>query len=204
MTALDGGSGKEPTTLLPKHVEEPKIPSPLAAKSDILAPAAEPILNGEQKYTVLEEPNRVGKKIKVITIGAGASSLNFAHDIDTNPLDIDLTIYEKNPEIGGTWFENRYPGCACDIPSVVYQLSWAPSAEWSSYYSTAPEILAYFKKLAEKYNLLKYVRLSHRVVGAFWQEDTQEWLVKIQRGDNPEDVFEDRCNILVNASGVLK
>jgi cation diffusion facilitator CzcD-associated flavoprotein CzcO len=71
-------------------------------------------------------------------------------------------------------------------------------------YSTAPEILAYFKKLAEKYNLLKYVRLSHRIVGAFWQEETQEWLVKIQRGDNPDDVFEDRCNILVNASGVLK
>lgn len=71
-------------------------------------------------------------------------------------------------------------------------------------YSTAPEILAYLKKLAEKYNLLKYVRLSHRIVGAWWQEETQEWLVKIQRGDNPEDVFEDRCNILVNASGVLK
>lgn len=71
-------------------------------------------------------------------------------------------------------------------------------------YSTAPEILAYFKKLAEKYNLLKYVRLSHRIVGAWWQEEAQEWLVKIQRGDNPEDVFEDRCNVLVNASGVLK
>lgn len=85
-----------------------------------------------EPYKVLEEPNRVGRKIKVITIGAGASALNFAHDIDTNPLDIDLVMYEKNPEIGGTWFENRYPGCACDIPSVVYQLSWAPSAEWGS------------------------------------------------------------------------
>jgi hypothetical protein len=86
----------------------------------------------ETPYTILEEPNRVGKKIRVIAIGAGASALNFAHDVDTNPLNIDLVLYEKNPEIGGTWFENRYPGCACDIPSVVYQLSWAPSAEWSS------------------------------------------------------------------------
>ena len=85
-----------------------------------------------EPYKVLEEPNRTGRKIKVITIGAGASALNFAHDISTNPLDIDLVMYEKNPEIGGTWFENRYPGCACDIPSVVYQLSWAPSAEWGS------------------------------------------------------------------------
>ena len=71
-------------------------------------------------------------------------------------------------------------------------------------YSTAPEILQYFKTLAEKHDLLKYVRLSHKVVGAWWQEEQQEWLLKIQRGDDPSDVFEDRCNILVNASGVLK
>lgn len=60
----------------------------------------------EVPYTILEQPNRKGRKIKVITIGAGASALNFAHDIDTS-LDVDLTIYEKNPEIGGTWYENR-------------------------------------------------------------------------------------------------
>lgn len=61
----------------------------------------------EEPYTILEQPNRKGRKIKVITIGAGASALNFAHDIDTSPCDVDLTIYEKNPEIGGTWYENR-------------------------------------------------------------------------------------------------
>jgi len=71
-------------------------------------------------------------------------------------------------------------------------------------YSTAPEILAYFKKLAVENDLLKYVRLSHKIVGAWWEEDTKEWRVKVQRGDNPDDVIEDRCNILVNASGVLK
>lgn len=83
-------------------------------------------------YTILEEPNRIGRPIRVITIGAGASALNFAHDISTSPLDISLVMYEKNEEIGGTWFENKYPGAACDIPSVNYQLSWAPSAHWSS------------------------------------------------------------------------
>lgn len=134
MTALEGGQAAEPVVLLPKPVAEASEGSlPLPPKNP---PSSRPasIFKGEQKqpYTVLEEPNRVGKKIKVITIGAGASALNFAHDIDTNSLNIELTMYEKNPEIGGTWFENRYPGCACDIPSVVYQLSWAPSAEWGS------------------------------------------------------------------------
>lgn len=71
-------------------------------------------------------------------------------------------------------------------------------------YATAAEILSYFKGIADKYGLRKYVHLKHKVVGAYWQEDTQEWLVKVQRGDNPEDVIEDRANLLVNASGVLK
>lgn len=83
-------------------------------------------------YSILEEPSRLGRPIRVIVIGAGASALSFAHDIDSSSLDIQLAIYEKNPEIGGTWFENKYPGCACDIPSVNYQFSWAPSTHWSS------------------------------------------------------------------------
>lgn len=82
-------------------------------------------------YKILEQPSRVNRHLKVITIGAGASALNFAHEISTSKLDVDLVCYEKNPEIGGTWFENKYPGCACDIPSVNYQFSWAPGV-WSS------------------------------------------------------------------------
>ncbi len=62
----------------------------------------------ESPYAILEEPNHRGRKIRVITIGAGASALNFAHDIDTSPLEIELAIYEKNPEIGGTWYENKW------------------------------------------------------------------------------------------------
>jgi Predicted flavoprotein involved in K+ transport len=71
-------------------------------------------------------------------------------------------------------------------------------------YSGAPEILSYFKGIADKYGLRKYIRLGHKVVGAFWDEQDQQWHVKIQKGDNSEDVFEDKGHILVNASGVLK
>ncbi|RAH52634.1 dimethylaniline monooxygenase [Aspergillus piperis CBS 112811] len=154
-------------------------------------------------YEIIDEPSRSRRKIRIIVIGAGASALNFAHDIDQSTLDIELVLYEKNPEVGGTWFENRYPGCGCDIPSVNYQFSWAPSPDWTSFYSSAPEILEYFKGIADNYGLRKYIRLDHRVVGASWDEDSEQWQVKIQRGDNPANVFEDRCHILVNASGVL-
>ncbi|KAJ4247535.1 hypothetical protein NW762_013215 [Fusarium torreyae] len=154
-------------------------------------------------YQILEKPSRAGRKLRIICLGGGASALNLAHEIDTSPLDLELVCYEKNPSIGGTWYENRYPGCGCDIPSINYQFSWAPSPEWTSFYSSAPEILQYFKDVAEKYDLNKYIRLNHKVVGAFWDEDAQKWHVRIQRGDDPQDVFEDEAHIFVNASGVL-
>ena len=165
------------------------------------APNSTPSSWTKQAYSVLETPSRAPRRLKVITIGAGASALNFAHEVSTSDLDIDLVCYEKNPEIGGTWFENKYPGCACDIPSVNYQLSWAP-AVWSTYYSTAPEILAYFKKVADDYDLRKYVRLSHRIVEAVWDEASQEWMVKVEDLTTGR-VVSDRCNVLINAAGVL-
>ena len=70
-------------------------------------------------YNVVEQPSRIGRRLKVIAIGAGASALNFAHEVNESDLDIELVCYDKNPEIGGTWFENRYPGVACDIPSGI-------------------------------------------------------------------------------------
>lgn len=83
-------------------------------------------------YKIIEEPSRYKRPLRVLCVGAGASAINFAHEVQESKLDLDLVCYEKNPSIGGTWYENKYPGCGCDIPSVNYQLSWAPSAEWSS------------------------------------------------------------------------
>lgn len=85
-------------------------------------------------YKIIEEPSRARRRLRILCVGAGASAINFAHEVQESDLDLDLVCYEKNPSIGGTWYENRYPGCGCDIPSVNYQLSWAPSAEWSSLY----------------------------------------------------------------------
>ncbi|KAG6353376.1 hypothetical protein INS49_007456 [Diaporthe citri] len=128
---------------------------------------------------VLEKPSRSGRKLRIICLGAGASALNLAHEIDISPLDLELVCYEKNPSIGG-------------------------SCEWTSFYSGAPETLQYFKDVAEKFDLNKYIRLNHRVVGAYWNEEDQMWHVKIQKGDDPDAITEDKANIFVNASGVLK
>ncbi|KAL4874222.1 hypothetical protein BJY04DRAFT_31120 [Aspergillus karnatakaensis] len=154
-------------------------------------------------YEIVEEPSRLARKIRIIVIGCGASAINFAHEIDNSPLDIDLVCYDKNPSIGGTWYENKYPGCGCDIPSINYQFSWAPSSDWSSFYSSASEILHYFKSVAKDYGLLKYMQLNSKVTDARWDETDQQWHIKLEKTDGSGEVFEDKANILINASGVL-
>jgi hypothetical protein len=87
---------------------------------------------GTPAYTVDEKPIGTPRPIRVIAIGAGASGLNFARQIELHMPNVDLTIYEKNADVGGTWFENRYPGCACDIPAHNYQFTWEPNPNWSA------------------------------------------------------------------------
>lgn len=78
----------------------------------------------EDGYTIRERAYGTKKKVKVIFAGMGISGIEFAHQVQENGQNIDLVIYEKNGKAGGTWHENKYPGCACDIPSVVYQYPW--------------------------------------------------------------------------------
>ena len=90
------------------------------------------ITNGvKTPYEVTETPLGQPRQLRVITIGAGAAGLNFAYQINKHMQNISHIAYEKNPEIGGTWYENRYPGCACDIPSHSYQFTWAPNTHWN-------------------------------------------------------------------------
>lgn len=70
--------------------------------------------------------------LRIITVGAGAAGLNLAYQLDRHMKNVDHVIYEKNPEVGGTWYENRYPGCACDIPSHNYQFTWEPNPNWKN------------------------------------------------------------------------
>ena len=74
----------------------------------------------------------------------------------------DITILEKGNGVGGTWYHNRYPGCACDIPSHLYSFSFEPKVDWSRPYAPQPEIRAYFEQFAEKYDLLQSLSLWSR------------------------------------------
>lgn len=95
-----------------------------------------------------------------------------------------------------------HSGCACDIPSVTYQYTWAPKI-WSKFYSGAAEILEYFKSVADKFDLRKYVKLRHRVDHAEWNAEAGKWVVEITNLETGES-FKDEADIFVNASGIFK
>lgn len=99
-------------------------------------------------------------------------------------------------------YASRYPGCACDIPSANYQFTWARNPDWSKFYSGSPEIWRYFKGLTDRYGLNQYIKLNHKIVGAYWNEEEALWHVQVQKLDGT--VFEDTCNVLINGGGVLK
>ena len=150
----------------------------------------------ELHHHSVDEPH----PIKVIVIGAGVSGILAGIRLPQYLPQIDLTIYEKSESFGGTWFENRYPGLTCDIPSHVYSYTFEPNPSWSRFYSGGPEILAYLTKVAKKYDVLKYIKTSHKIVGATWDKEQGKWNVKIEHNGV---VFEDECNVLISATGCL-
>ena len=120
----------------------------------------------------------------VVIIGGGLGGLIAA--IRLKESGRDFTLLEKNPKVGGTWFENTYPGCACDVPVVLYQLSFAPSANWSRVYPQADEVQAYAEELVERYQLGPQVRLSEGAASAAWNAGAKIWTVTTHKGNRIE------------------
>ncbi|KAJ9606670.1 hypothetical protein H2200_008678 [Cladophialophora chaetospira] len=162
-----------------------------------------PQLRGKiSEYTVADQPLGTIKPIRIITIGAGASGINMAYQVQNHLKNATMIVYEKNAGVGGTWFENRYPGCKCDIPSHNYQFAWEPNPNWNSMFSPADEIRTYLEDCVKKHDLSHYFRLNHKVIGAIWDEARGAWDVKTE--DTVTGVvFSDWCHYLLNAGGIL-
>jgi cation diffusion facilitator CzcD-associated flavoprotein CzcO len=91
-------------------------------------------------------------------------------------------ILEKAGGVGGTWYHNRYPGCACDIPSHLYSFSFEIKRDWSRPYAPQAEILAYLEHCAEKYGLLPHCRFGDAVRRARWDEAAARWTLELASG----------------------
>ncbi|KAF5316157.1 hypothetical protein D9619_006298 [Psilocybe cf. subviscida] len=149
-----------------------------------------------------QNPIHHARHLKVICIGAGASGLLLAYKMQRSFENFELVIYDKNDAVSGTWYENKYPGCACDIPAHVYTYTFEPNPDWSSVYAGSDEIFQYFERFADKYNLRQYVKLQHLVSKAVWNAKAGNWEVEVV-DTKDGTVINDTCDILVNGSGVL-
>ena len=153
-------------------------------------------------YTVKEQPLYTKRPLRMIIIGAGAAGLEIAYKAERQLENVSFQIYEKNNDVGGTWLENRYPGCTCDIPSHSYQWSFWRNPRWSAYYSGAAEIWQYLKDFAAEHDLEKFVAFEHKVQEAKWNEAEGVWKVTIEKPNG--EVFVDSGEILASCHGVLK
>jgi len=138
-----------------------------------------------------DQPIENFRPMRVIVIGAGFSGIYLGIRIPQRLRNVELAIYEKNEGVGGTWFENHYPGAACDIPcwymymncetvtdrslAHSYQYTFAPNLTWSKFYAPAPEIRAYLESVVERYSAGRFIKCSHRVKSAKWDETAKKW-----------------------------
>ncbi|EPE24253.1 FAD/NAD(P)-binding protein [Glarea lozoyensis ATCC 20868] len=168
--------------------------------ADFLVPKdVSPDLQGPRR---LDGPIHAERHVNIICVGAGASGLLMTYKLQKHFSNFSLTVFEKNPEVSGTWFENRYPGCACDVPSHNYTWSFEPKLDWTGVYSSSKEIFQYFDSFANKYGLKNYIKTEHQVTGAYWNDRTGGYDVKVRDTKNGQQ-FSQHCDILINASGIL-
>jgi cation diffusion facilitator CzcD-associated flavoprotein CzcO len=134
-------------------------------------------------------------RTRVAIIGSGFSGLGAAIRLRREGFE-DFLVFERAGEVGGTWRDNSYPGCACDVQSHLYSFSFAPNPGWTRNYSPQPEIWEYLRRCARDFGVLPHLRFRHEVREAAWDEAARLWRIETSRG-----VYE--ASILVMAAGAL-
>jgi cation diffusion facilitator CzcD-associated flavoprotein CzcO len=131
---------------------------------------------------------------RVAIVGTGFSGLGMA--VALKQRGIDFIVFERGNDVGGTWRDNTYPGCQCDVPSHLYSFSFDPNPDWSRTYSPQPEIFAYLRGTADRFDVRRHIRFDTLVLDASWSDDEQRWTIETSRGTHTADV-------LIGANGGL-
>ena len=130
----------------------------------------------------------------IVVIGAGFGGIALAAKLREAGIH-DFVIFERAADLGGTWRDNTYPGCACDVPSHLYSYSFAPNPDWSRMYGRQPEILDYLRTVAAQHDVERHIRYEVELLGADWDEDTGRWILHTSAG-------EATTHVLITAAGV--
>ncbi len=131
----------------------------------------------------------------VAIIGAGFGGLGTAIQLARHGRR-DFVVFERDTRLGGTWRDNSYPGCACDVPSHLYSYAFAPNPDWSSTYSGQAEIWDYLERCADRFGIRPHLRLGCTALGARWDEVDRRWHLTTSAGEHV-------ARVLVLATGPL-
>lgn len=135
----------------------------------------------------------------VVVIGAGMSGLLMG--LRLAQAGLPFTILEKNESVGGTWFENQYPGLRVDVPSHAYSFSFIQDHAWPNLYSKQDELLGYFRECVDRFGIADHIRYGVEVAGAQWNEATEQWSIDLALADGSRETA--TAKAVVSAVGFL-
>jgi 4-hydroxyacetophenone monooxygenase len=175
-----------------------------ATLGETVAPEYAPLMREEMAFVPRDArwserpPAEVLSEQHVLIVGAGVCAI--ALGVALGRLGIPYTIVEKNDELGGTWYVNRYPGCGVDTPNHSYSYSFGPRNAWSRYFCQREELFGYLKKVAAEFDIRKHLRLNTELTSSRWDEGKRRWISTLKTRDG-EETFESTA--LVSAIGQL-
>lgn len=135
----------------------------------------------------------------VVVIGAGLGGV--CAGVRLGQAGIPYTIYEKNPAVGGTWYENDYPNLRVDVPNHFYSYSFAPNPDWPDYFSRRDALQAYVERCADEFGVREHIRFDTEVVAADFDHGRAQWDLRVRRADGTEHAV--AANAVISAVGML-
>ncbi|UGY95084.1 flavin-containing monooxygenase [Streptomyces gobiensis] len=138
---------------------------------------------------------REHEHVRVAVIGSGFGGLGAAVRLRRAGIT-DFVVLERREAVGGTWHDNSYPGCACDVPSHLYSFSFAPNPQWPRSFSGQPHIRAYLERVTDTFGLRQHIRFNCEVQQLTWDTDELHWVIETGQGTLTAD-------LVVSATGPL-
>jgi cation diffusion facilitator CzcD-associated flavoprotein CzcO len=138
-------------------------------------------------------PERDGRSVAVV--GGGFAGVGAAAMLSRAGYR-DVTVFERAERVGGVWHHNTYPGAACDVPSHLYEFTFAPNPRWSRRYAPQSEIQSYLEDVARHHGVLGQIRTGTEVTRASWDEQRSKWMLETSAGAH-------ECDVLLTACGQL-
>jgi 4-hydroxyacetophenone monooxygenase len=151
----------------------------------------------DPQWTTPPSAQRLAKQ-NVLIVGAGVSAI--ALGVTLGRLGIPYEIVEKNADLGGTWFVNRYPGCGVDTPNHSYSFSFGTRNKWTRYFAQRKEIHDYLTKVSLEYDVRSHMRFNTKLTSTRWDETTKRWVSTLEDETGTREVT---SAFLVSAIGQL-